>query len=367
VPRKGGTRSRDKAWARRLTGGGVLACVAAIALVGWVHFARGAGHAGTGHGRAGTRPPAGQAAARREWRSFPGYRDVVPVLMYHSVGGRPSYLTTPSALFAEQMLALKLGGFHTLTLGQYAAYSRGNLRALPERPILITFDDGRQDAYLAATGILRKYGFHATELAVPGWVTGHPGFSVSWAELAQMYHGSTWDVASHFGYGPEKVGISKTGATGARFAYLQYLPAAPGTKGHPGHPGHLETFAQFQKQFTGNELWGIRQFASHLPGFRPLATAIPGSNYGQDGTNDTAIPRYVLSWLDHHFTVVFGGDYLNQGKGRRLQIPGRFSPQLSYRMSLGPDDTLPVLRCRLLDFVSRLPIATERRCLSTPG
>jgi hypothetical protein len=59
---------------------------------------------------------------------------VVPVVMYHSVGGRPSYLTTPTALFAEQMRALKLGGFHTLTLRQYAAYAHGNLRPCPSGP-----------------------------------------------------------------------------------------------------------------------------------------------------------------------------------------------------------------------------------------
>jgi hypothetical protein len=369
--RNRGIRSLDTAWVRGLAGGGVLACVAAIVLLGWLHSTgpgtarhrpRPATTAGHTAGQAASQAP-GQAAMWREWLSFPSYHDVVPVIMYHSIGGRPSYLTTSRALFAEQMRALKLGGFHTLTIGQYAAYVHGNLRNLPERPILITFDDGRRDAYLAANGILRSYGFHATELAVPGWVVHNPGFSVSWAELEQMRRGTTWDVESHFGYGPEKVAVSNAGATGARFAYLQYLPAVPSRPGHSGRPGHLETFAQFQKAFAGNELYGIQQFRDHLPGFQPLATAIPGSNYGQDGTNDPLIPRYVLSWLDHHFSVVFGGDYFNQGRARLLEIPGRFSLRLSYRMSLGPKDTLKAFHCRLLDFVRRVPIAAERRCL----
>jgi len=353
VLRKRGTGSLDAPWVRRLAGGGVLACIAAIALVGWLHIT------GSGAAPAPRSRPA-QAAMWREWRSFPGYRDVVPVIMYHSIGGHPSYLTTSTAQFAEQMRALKLGGFHTLTIQQYAAYVHGDLRGLPERPILLTFDDGRQDAYQAANPILHADGFHATELAVPGWVVHNPGFSVSWAELTQMYRGTTWDVESHFGFGPEKEQVSKTGATGARFAYLQYLPAAA------DHPGHLQTFAQFRKAFTGNELWGIQQFRDHLPGFRPLATAIPGSNYGQDGTNDPLIPRYVLTWLDHHFSVVFGGDYLDQAKGRRAQIAGRFSPRLSYRMSMGPKDTLQAFHCRLADFVRGVPIADERRCFLPP-
>jgi peptidoglycan/xylan/chitin deacetylase (PgdA/CDA1 family) len=366
-------------WARGLAGGGVLACVAAIALVAWMHSGGGparGGQASAGHSRAaaaaaerGRARSAGAGLAERAWRdwlSFPPYRDVVPVLMYHSIGGRPSYLTTPRALFAAQMRALKLGGFHPLTLRQYAAYVHGARRDLPERPIMLTFDDGRQDAYQAADGILRRYGFHATELAVPGWILAHPEFSVSWAELAQMYHGTTWDVASHFGYGPEKVVVSKTGATGARFGYLAYLPAVPSRTGHPGQPAHLESFAQFKKEFTGNELWGIQQFRDHLPGFQPLATAIPGSDYGQHGTNDPRIARYVLTWLDRHFSVVFGGDYLDQGWKHSLEIPGRFSPRLSYRMSLGPADTLPALYCRLFDFVTNVPITAEHRCLVPP-
>jgi hypothetical protein len=359
VLRKRGTGSLDARWVRGLAGGGVLACVAAIALVGWLHLT-GSGAATAAQSRLARAAHAAQAAMRREWRAFPAYREVVPVIMYHSIGGRPSYITTSTAQFADQMRALKLGGFHTLTIQQYAAYVHGDLRGLPERPILLTFDDGRQDAYQAANPILHADGFHATELAVPGWVVHNPGFSVSWAELTQMYRGTTWDVESHFGFGPEKEQVSKTGATGARFAYLQYLPAAA------GHPGHLQTFAQFRKAFTGNELWGIQQFRDHLPGFRPLATAIPGSNYGQDGTNDPLIPRYVLTWLDHHFSVVFGGDYLDQAKGRRAQIAGRFSPRLSYRMSMGPKDTLQAFHCRLADFVRGVPIADERRCFLPP-
>jgi hypothetical protein len=47
-----------------------------------------------------------------------------------------------------------------------------------------------------------------------------------------------------------------------------------------------------------------------------------------------------------------------------VQIPaGWFSPRLSYRMSLGPKDTLQAFHCRLDDFVSHAPIAAERRCL----
>src|SRR5260370_21661103 len=107
------------------------------------------------------------AAQHREWASFPSYHKVVPVLMYHSIGGKASYLTVSRQLFAEQMRALKVAGFHTLTIQQYAHFVKHGYRGLPSRPILLTFDDGREDAYRAANDLLHPYGFHATTLLLP--------------------------------------------------------------------------------------------------------------------------------------------------------------------------------------------------------
>jgi peptidoglycan/xylan/chitin deacetylase (PgdA/CDA1 family) len=78
------------------------------------------------------------------------------------------------------MSALWHGGFHPITMQQYVAYVHGHTQELPSRPILLTFDDGRRDAYFAATPILAQYGFHATEFDIPGcptasrWGPGRP-------------------------------------------------------------------------------------------------------------------------------------------------------------------------------------------------
>lgn len=297
----------------------------------------------------------------RQWRAFPDYRSSVPVLGFHGVGSSKSYLTTPRRLFALQMEALKVAGFHTLTIEQYAAYVHGHSKGLPSRPILITFDDGRLDAYRAADAILRHEGFHATELAVPGWVRTNPGFSLSWSQLERMNAGGTWQVQEHFGYGHEAVRIDALGKRGAAFGYREYLP------GRGGRSGHLESLAHFKERLVGNLLWGERQLAEHIPGYRPLALAVPEANYGQEGTNDRRIPPYVLSWLDRHFPVVLGGDYLDRGPNRPFAIPGRFSTRFQYRIILGERVTLASLRCRLLDYVLHRPIWKEYSCYGRAG
>jgi hypothetical protein len=259
------------------------------------------------------------------------------------------------------MLALKVAGFHTLTIQQYAHFVKHGYRGLPSRPILLTFDDGREDAYRAANDLLGEYGFHATDLVVPAWVTGHPRFSLSWSQLQQMARSSTWDVQLHFGYGREQIRHDADGDTGAAFAYEQYFP------GNVGTPGREETFAEYRKRIAGNMDWGERQLEENIPGYKPWSMAIPESDYGQAGTNDNRIPPFVLGWLDRHFPVVFGGDYLDKAVGRRFQIPGRYSPRLSYRMSIGPLDTLAVLHCRLMDYLHHVPIWKEYGCQRLAG
>jgi Polysaccharide deacetylase len=356
MKREQGARGNlSKTMAHGLVSWGILLCLAGVILVTRLHAAQAT--------RAPLPPLPGKLSAvqERAWKSFPMYRNVVPVLNYHSVGGRSSYITVSRHLFADQMRALKVSGFHTLTIKQYAAYVRGDTSHLPTRPILITFDDGRLDASRAANSILRFYGFHATELVVPAWVNAHPHFSLSWSEIQQMTQSGTWDVQPHFGYGQEEVPIDKRGDHGATFAFLEYL------RGTGGHPGHLESFPHFQRRLTGNMFWGVRRLRQVLPGFHSYAMAIPESDYGQGGTNDLLIPPYVLSWLDHNFPVVFGGDYLNGGKEHTYVVPGRFSPRLSYRMSMGPLETLPALHCRLLDWVRHAPIWVEYHCLKLTG
>lgn len=305
------------------------------------------------------------------WQQIPTYRDRVPVLVFHGIGGHRSYLTETRSLFVKQMTLLKDAGFHTLTINQYVGYLRG-VKELPTKPILLTFDDGRLDAYRAANSILEKYGFHATELVVPGWVNSHPNFSLNWGEIEAMSRSSTWDVEEHFGYGSEGVQIDKSGRTGGRFADLEYFP------GKHGKGGRLETFAQFRKAFVHNMVWGEAQLKAHIPGFKPLAMAIPRSDYGETYTNDKEIPGFILPWLDAHYPVVFGGDYLegpNNGRhgvtfrtasNQSFVVGGRTVRQSKYvdwRITMGPEMIVPVLRCRLMDWIHDTPTWKEYLCL----
>ena len=89
----------------------------------------------------------------------------IPVVMYHGVGpDRPgwiwNHLLTPLDVFEGQMKALKDEGWTTISLAELHAHvSTG--APVPEKPVVLTFDDGYLDNYVLAWPILRKYGHKA--------------------------------------------------------------------------------------------------------------------------------------------------------------------------------------------------------------
>ncbi|MEU0413645.1 polysaccharide deacetylase family protein [Streptomyces griseorubiginosus] len=99
----------------------------------------------------------------------------VPILMYHAVSTDPNDATrvlsvTPEA-FARQMELIGALGCTPLRTADLAARWRAG-RPLPERPVLITFDDGYEGVHRHALPVLAKHGFTATVFVSTGWIRG---------------------------------------------------------------------------------------------------------------------------------------------------------------------------------------------------
>lgn len=82
----------------------------------------------------------------------------IPVVMYHSVlkdsARHGKYVVSP-AEFENDLLYLKEHGFTTVLMEDLIAYTKGG--GLPEKPVLITFDDGYYNNYLYAYQIAKQY------------------------------------------------------------------------------------------------------------------------------------------------------------------------------------------------------------------
>ena len=87
----------------------------------------------------------------------------MPVLMYHSIHSNPKkagdYVITPEAL-EQDLQYLQQQGYTTVVMSDVIAYVQQGT-PLPEKPVMLTFDDGYYNNYRNAYPLLQKYGMQA--------------------------------------------------------------------------------------------------------------------------------------------------------------------------------------------------------------
>ncbi len=110
---------------------------------------------------------------------------VVPIMMYHNVdySDKPRMnLVTPEN-FAKQMAYLHKHGYHVIAFSELVNSIREK-KPLPQKSVVITFDDGYEDNYTNAFPVLKQYHFPAIIFIVTD-VVSKPGF-LTWEQIKEM-------------------------------------------------------------------------------------------------------------------------------------------------------------------------------------
>ena len=108
----------------------------------------------------------------------------VPILMYHRVvpiaeaGNSIPGLVVPPEIFAAQMDALAVAGWHTITLAELAADLQAHRKPTP-KTFVITIDDGWSDGFTYALPILRSHGYVATYFVIAGRIDTNGNLSTA--------------------------------------------------------------------------------------------------------------------------------------------------------------------------------------------
>ena len=118
----------------------------------------------------------------------------VMVLNYHKVVDEHMSLSVPLADFEQHMKWLKEYGYTSITPEElYEFIVNGS--ELPEKPVLITFDDGYKDNYTNAYPIMKKYGFTGTIFVVTGFLGVYDNY-MTW-EQAKELADNGFSIESH--------------------------------------------------------------------------------------------------------------------------------------------------------------------------
>lgn len=141
----------------------------------------------------------------------------VPILLYHYIEDvtderdflRRGMATRPY-FFDLQMKYLANKGYTTISLSDLKGYLEGETNP-PEKPIVVTFDDGFRDYYYNAFPILKKYNLHA----VVFMIVNHIGRSGNLTEemTREMVDSKVFELGSHT---LNHVWLSKVGRDEAR-------------------------------------------------------------------------------------------------------------------------------------------------------
>lgn len=133
-------------------------------------------------------------------------------LAYHDIEDGPpnqTFLSVSTDQLVNQLAWLRENGFKAVSIEQVLAAHDGE-QSLPERPVLLTFDDGYKSFYTRVYPILKAYQWPAVLAPVGKWMDTPPGQKVdfgglpvernrflNWQEISEMSKSGLVEIAAH--------------------------------------------------------------------------------------------------------------------------------------------------------------------------
>ena len=121
----------------------------------------------------------------------------IPILEYHMIteetDGEEYTYNVPPKDFKEQLEYLQREGYTTITMQEFMRAKKGKFE-LPNKPIILTFDDGYKNCYTKMLPILETYNMKATLYMIVNEI-GKENY-LTWNELRDMQERGV-EIGSH--------------------------------------------------------------------------------------------------------------------------------------------------------------------------
>jgi peptidoglycan/xylan/chitin deacetylase (PgdA/CDA1 family) len=238
------------------------------------------------------------------------------------------------------MRSLAEAGYSAITTRELARYlSTADDSALPERPVLITFDDGRTDAMLQADPILRDTGMKATMFAIGSVSKDASFYYVDWPSLVEYTASGRWELGNHT-YGLHRLHDDVKG----RKPVSALVDVSK-----------RETLAGYKRRIGAD----LDRMQALLAGSgRSLAFAYPFGDWGQHARR-ADVPKALNEVLRRRFQLAFDQD---EQSGWRFAMPG--DDQMHIHRLQVEDWTGPELIARLTAAAKHSRTTYEERALN---
>lgn len=196
---------------------------------------------------------------------------IINVLMYHHFDNTTNLgAVVAKDEFKKQIKYLKDNGYNTITVQELIDYKNGKID-LPEKPVLITTDDGYLSNYEFMYPILKENNMKATIFVIGDNIdnadknnkngVGVPKFN--WTQAKEMYDSGVIDIQSHTYDSHEKGETIK------------------GEKGIFSNPLKYESNEEYLTRITEDMEKTIKTFEKNM-GYAPIALAYPYGEFSDE-------------------------------------------------------------------------------------
>ncbi|MFQ5444462.1 MAG: polysaccharide deacetylase family protein, partial [Nitrospinales bacterium] len=206
----------------------------------------------------------------------------IPILLYHGLSPQPRSPNLWVKRFADQNKALRQAGYTAITFKELNQILQGKA-PLPAKPILITFDDARIDAFQIADPILKKYRMKATMFIPTGRILFKHPFFADWHMIRRYARSGRWNIQNHGHLAHDLIPIDAEGNEGNFLTSYKWL----------GQQGRKETSEEYILRLQEDHSSSTRVIQEEVPGSSVVAYAFPFSEAGQGGQGNVKNARRI--------------------------------------------------------------------------
>ena len=128
----------------------------------------------------------------------------LPIIMYHNVSKNPELLgkyTISQKELEEDIIYLKEQGYTTIVVEDLIAFTHNGI-SLPEKPIMLTFDDGYSNTVKYVLPLLEKYDCKAVVSIVGEYVeksseNNYPDPYLNWSQVNELIDSGYVEIQNH--------------------------------------------------------------------------------------------------------------------------------------------------------------------------